>query len=1331
MFGLSRLLQLAGMITWTLDRGKPRSWRSSGRRTIRRTNLNLDALEDRVVPTLLGQQLFPSDNPWNQNIANAPVAANSAAIIAHIGANTRLTPNWYADDPSNCASPLYGMAYNVVHGNSTTKVNVIIDNYPGESDSVPVPIPANAVIEGDFQNGPNPNGGGYNPNQRGDSHLIVWDEDNNIAYELFGVTRPKDPTLFPNTSNVESPHTDGLWHAAQETVWNTNTDTFRTLGETSADAAGLSILAGLARPDEGLPVSQGGQGAISHALRVTLPSGDIDPSYIYPASHMVSVSSGPDNLPLGSRLRLANTPAVDTLISNMPPESQIIAKAMQQYGLIVADIGSAMYVSGASASVDANNNINFTWDLNDIFATNGLEALNAGDFQVVNLVPVVTGLSANSGGPGSTITINGQNFSGAAGQISVLFGSTPATNVNVIDDTQITAVVPSGAGTVDVRVQSGVNETDNISSNPNANVNAPIFGYGTSAITTADQFTFSSSPAPTLVSIAVTPGNPSVVAGGTSTFTATGTFSDNSTHVLTSGVTWSSSDQAAATINSSGVATALAAGSTTIMATDSGVSGSTTLTVTAPATYPPPSNLHATPGNGSVTFSFDPVTQPVEYYPYAQLLGGTLYPIYVGFSNPFTITANNQGPLVNGHTYTFEVAITYAGNHTSAWSSPITVTVGSTTAAPIITTQPHNETVALGHPANFRVTATGSGLTYQWQKLVNSSWVNVGSSNTSGFIGATSANFTITSVAAGDAGKYRVVVSNAGGAVISHSAKLTVATTSAPAITLNPVSQTVIAGSSVSFTAAASGNPTPTVHWQVSTKGGPFTNISGANSTTLSFASTASENGNKYRAVFTNSAGSATTTAATLTVTSPPAAPAITTNPSSQTVAIGSTVTFTASATGSPTPTVQWQVSTGGAFANIPGATSTTYSFTATASDNGNQYQAVFTNSSGSATTTAATLTTTAGVILSNGQQLVVGNGQTVSGVTVLPGGYLLVEAGGTDNGSFILGGDETVEAGGHINGTTVDEQGSSEGDLEVFGVGTNLVLNNGYINVDPGGVVTGTTINGDIMYVDGIANNTTIYTGGSTTVIGPNGTTNNTILNGGTEWIRLGAVSNGTVANNGGIEYVFAGGVANNLTVNNGGSANMLGVVNGATINTGGQVSVSDGGGAANGAIVDNGSLIFSTNTSLTFGGQLTGNGAMSVQGTGKLIVASALNNNVAVNIGNDSSMELEAAANSNITFGYQSTLKLDVSQSFTGTLAATPGNEDVIDLGDVPYRAGVTSVQFVENAGHTQGVLTISDQGGPTVHLTLLGDFSGGTFTVGVDGQNPNPGTLVSGPF
>ena len=113
---------------------------------------------------------------------------------------------------------------------------------------MPVPLPANPVIEGDYQNGPK-----FGVDARGDSHLLVLDVDHDIAYELYRASRPSE-------------NADGRWHADQESVWDMKTNTFRTLGYTSADAAGLSILAGLARPDEGLPVSEGGRG------RSTTPS---------------------------------------------------------------------------------------------------------------------------------------------------------------------------------------------------------------------------------------------------------------------------------------------------------------------------------------------------------------------------------------------------------------------------------------------------------------------------------------------------------------------------------------------------------------------------------------------------------------------------------------------------------------------------------------------------------------------------------------------------------------------------------------------------------------------------------------------------------------------------------------------------------------------------------------------------------------------------------------------------------------------------------------------------------------------------------------------------
>jgi hypothetical protein len=144
----------------------------------------------------------------------------------------------------------------------------------------------------------------------------------------------------------------------------------------------------------------------------------------------------------------------------------------------------------------------------------------------------------------------------------------------------------------------------------------------------------------------------------------------------------------------------------------------------------------------------------------------------------------------------------------------------------------------------------------------------------------------------------------------------------APVIMTNPISQTVNVGQAATFSAAASGTPAPTVQWQQSTDGGvTFTSITGATSTTYSFTPTVAQSGYQYQAVFTNSAGIATTTAATLTVNPAAVGPVVTINPTNQTVNAGQVATFTAAATGTPTPTVQWQQSTdnGASFTNIAG----------------------------------------------------------------------------------------------------------------------------------------------------------------------------------------------------------------------------------------------------------------------------------------------------------------------------------------------------------------------------------------------------------------------------
>jgi plastocyanin len=212
----------------------------------------------------------------------------------------------------------------------------------------------------------------------------------------------------------------------------------------------------------------------------------------------------------------------------------------------------------------------------------------------------------------------------------------------------------------------------------------------------------------------------------------------------------------------------------------------------------------------------------------------------------------------------------------------------------------------------------------------------------------------------------------------------------APSITTQPISATVTAGSPASFTVAASGSPTPTYQWQ---KDGA--DISGATSTTYSNASVSTSDAGNYTAVATNSAGTATSSVATLTVN---VAPAFTTQPASQTVTVGANVTFTAAASGSPTPTYQWQK--GGA--NISSATSATLSLTNVQLADAGTYTVVATNSAGSVTSNAAVLTvnalnTSSSYLANLSVRVAMATGQTLIVGFVVDGGAkpILVRAAG------------------------------------------------------------------------------------------------------------------------------------------------------------------------------------------------------------------------------------------------------------------------------------------------------------------------------------------------
>ncbi len=272
--------------------------------------------------------------------------------------------------------------------------------------------------------------------------------------------------------------------------------------------------------------------------------------------------------------------------------------------------------------------------------------------------------------------------------------------------------------------------------------------------------------------------------------------------------------------------------------------------------------------------------------------------------------------------------------------------------APQVTLNPLNTTVDAGHMVTLSAAATGMPmLQVQWEVSTD------GGKHFQMIAGANQDTYTWMASAGQNGFDYEAVFTNAFGQATTRAAKLTV--DFAPIITRNPHSQAVAVGSQVTLTAAARSDPTATVQWQVSTDGGKtYSNIAGATSTTLTFTAPTTAGVERFRAVFTNALGRATSQAAVVHVDVPPT---VTTNPTSQTIAHGQRVTFSAAASGTPAPHVQWQVSTDGGqtFHNIQGATRSDYTFIARMHQNGYAYRAVFTDPVGKVVTTDAVLTVT------------------------------------------------------------------------------------------------------------------------------------------------------------------------------------------------------------------------------------------------------------------------------------------------------------------------------------------------------------------------------------
>ncbi|MET7398113.1 hypothetical protein ABZS66_31945 [Dactylosporangium sp. NPDC005572] len=264
--------------------------------------------------------IFPADNVWHADVSKLPVHRDSAAWVTSIGATAKGHPDF---------GTAYGIPVTPVPAGQA-KVKVSFE-YAGESDPGPYPIPRDARIEG-------------GASSDGDRHVILYDAAACKAYELYAAR----------------PNGDGSWKAGSGAVYDLRGNKLRKAGWTSADAAGLSVLAGLARADEAAA------GKVDHAIRFTAPK--TRKGYIWPARHAASSSTDAALPPMGARFRLKAS--VD--ISRFPPQARAVAQALKTYGAILADNGSPWYFTGTQ---DAK------WNNSQLDA---LKTLKGSDFEAVD-----------------------------------------------------------------------------------------------------------------------------------------------------------------------------------------------------------------------------------------------------------------------------------------------------------------------------------------------------------------------------------------------------------------------------------------------------------------------------------------------------------------------------------------------------------------------------------------------------------------------------------------------------------------------------------------------------------------------------------------------------------------------------------------------------------------------------------------------------------------------------------------------------------------------------------------------------------------------------------
>jgi LysM repeat protein len=430
-------------------------------------------------PQIGSCSVLPANNIWNTTVDQLPVSPNSSTYITTIGATSPVHGDFGSGTYNG--GPI-GIPFITVPG-TQTKYPVTFQ-YADESDPGPYAVPLNTPIEGGSQS-------------TGDRHAISIDVNNCILYELYAA--------YPQASS---------WQAGSGAIFNLLSNNLRVATWTSADAAGLPIFPGLMRYDEIVT------GEIRHAIRFTVPK--TQRAYVWPARHYASSLTDPKYPPMGVRFRLR----ANYDISGFSVTNQTILRALKKYGMMIADNGSAWFISGAPDS---------GWDNSDL---HNLANVKGSDFEVVDVSSLMVnpdsgqalqiGVSVSVSPSSSSVPVNTTKQFSATVQNSADQSVTWSVN-GMVGGSSVTGWIDSVTGLY--TAPSTVPSPANVTLQAASHAMPSAVGSATATVTPAP-------PPPPPVTVTISPASATVRASRTKQFTAT--VQNSSNHSVTwkvSGVT--------------------------------------------------------------------------------------------------------------------------------------------------------------------------------------------------------------------------------------------------------------------------------------------------------------------------------------------------------------------------------------------------------------------------------------------------------------------------------------------------------------------------------------------------------------------------------------------------------------------------------------------------------------------------------------------------------------------------------------------------------------------------------------------------------------------------